>query len=198
MENLKYDNNTLKQIRNRIANSEPIKIVLGAGDVWYGHDWIATNQEDLDILVTDDWKFLFGDFKADYIVAEHVWEHFDEKQAVRGLRNVFNFLKKGGNFRIAVPDGYFPNEDYISHVKPGGIGAGADDHKILYNHKTFVEVLEKVPFMTTLIEYWDENGEFHNTGWKSEIGHISRSRFNDERNNDLEINYTSIIVDCKK
>src|ERR1700753_3690245 len=102
----KYDSNTLKQLRNRIRNTEgPLKLVLGAGDVWYGHDWIATNEEDLDILDSKSWEFFLGPRLCDNMCAEHVWEHFTPMQARLGICNVFNFLKFSGRFRIAVPDG---------------------------------------------------------------------------------------------
>lgn len=194
----KYDSNTLKQLRNRFQHADSLKVVLGAGDVWYGRRWIETNQEDLDILVREDWEYFFGDKKADYMLAEHVWEHFTEEQAMLGFRNVHAFLKDTGNFRIAVPDGHFPNQDYIDAVKPGGIGAGADDHKILYTVEKLLKMLDQIPFRTTALEYFDKKGTFHYLDWDTYQGKISRSRFFDDRNTDDQIVYSSIIIDCKK
>lgn len=195
---MKYFNNTLKQLRNTIINSSVKKIVIGAGDVYYGPEWIATNVEDLDITNPQDWQFFFGDTQADCIFAEHVFEHLTPKETMDALTNIFNYLKKGGNLRIAVPDGLFPNEDYINHVKPNGIGAGSDDHKILYTYKTLSDVLHQVPFMVELREYWNEQGYFVETYWNVQKGQVSRSRRFDSRNQGDKINYTSIIVDCIK
>lgn len=194
----KYDSNTLKQLRNRFQHSSPIKLVLGAGDVWYDHDWIATNEEDLDILVPEDWEYFLRDKKAHFICAEHVWEHFTQEQAMTGFRNVHRFLADQGNFRIAVPDGNFPDQAYIDAVKPGGTGAGADDHKLLYTIDKLLDMLDAVPFRTTSLEYFDVRGKFHYKDWNVSDGEISRSRFHDERNSIDEIVYTSIIIDCKK
>lgn len=194
----KEDNNTLKQLRNRFQNSDLIKLVIGAGDVWHGHEWIATNEEDLDILDEECWAFFFKDRKADLIVAEHVWEHFTPEQALVGLRNIYKFLSNTGNFRLAVPDGLFPSEVYIDQVRPGGIGAGADDHKVLYTYKTMSNLLDRVPFRITLLEYWDQRGKFHFIPYDAREGMIRRSYLYDERNSTDEINYTSLIVDCKK
>ncbi len=194
----KYDSNTLKQLRNRFQHSDPLKVVLGAGDVWYGHEWIATNEEDLDILDIASWEYFFRKKRANFLVAEHVWEHFTDQQAFIGLRHVYHFLAKDGNFRIAVPDGYFPDPDYINNVKPGGIGPGADDHKVLYNYELLLTLLASIPFRTTLLEYWDEKGRFHHAPWNASHGFIKRSLLYDERNTPEKIGYTSLIIDCKK
>ena len=66
------------------------------------------------------------------ILAEHVFEHLDFQQGVIAINNCYEYLEVGGSIRIAVPDGNFPNEDYIKYVKPNGTGLGAMDHKILY------------------------------------------------------------------
>jgi predicted SAM-dependent methyltransferase len=194
----KYFNNTLRQMRNTIMNAKTKNIVLGAGDVYYGPEWIATNIEDLDITNEDDWKFFFGNTKADNIVAEHVFEHLTEKETYDALRNIYNFMKKGGNFRIAVPDGLFPDQGYIDHVKPNGIGAGSDDHKVLYTHKTFMQTLSQVPFRVEMMEYWDEQGKFHYNEWDVKLGTINRSKRFDERNADGVLKYTSLIADATR
>lgn len=194
----KYDTNSIKQLRTRIQNTPVKKIVLGAGNSWYGVDWIATNEEELDITNEEDWEFLFGTTRADYIFAEHVWEHLNARDTQYANRNVYNYLKRHGNFRIAVPDGNFPDQAYIDHVRPGGIGAGADDHKFLYTHKTLLDRLHKVPFMVELLEYWDEKGKFHYQEWDVTGGKVSRSKRFDSRNDKDTLNYTSIIADCRK
>lgn len=195
----KLENNSLKQMRNRIMHTRPLKIVLGAGDVWYGHEWVATNQEDLDILEGMSWQFFLGDNLADVICAEHVWEHFTRDQAHVGICNAFNFLKPGGTFRVAVPDGYFPNPAYIDAVRPGGTGHGADDHKMLWNHESMFEALYKFPFSKiNRLEWWDRDGIFHCEPWDTSKGKINRSIIYDERNKSGDINYTSLIMDAVK
>ena len=115
----------------------PVRLVVGAGRTGY-EGWISTNIDSLNLLDCGDWASLVGEVRLDRVLAEHVWEHLSPGDGITALRNVADHLKPGGRVRIAVPDGRHPDEDYLAHVKPGGIGPGADDHKILYT----VEILE--------------------------------------------------------
>ena len=99
---------------------------------------------------------------------------------------------------MAVPDGFNPSEEYINYVKPGGTGNGADDHKLLYNYKLMSGFLENVGFKVNLLEYFDENGQFHKAPWDPEDGMIRRSADHDERNRDGKLGYTSLIIDAIK
>jgi predicted SAM-dependent methyltransferase len=114
------------------------------------------------------------------------------------MKTCFTFLKSGGFLRIAVPDGFHPDKEYIECVKPGGFGAGADDHKILYNYKIMQASLEKAGFKVNFLEYWDENGKFQYKDWDPKTGMIHRSKRFDERNASGELKYTSLIVDAIK
>lgn len=191
-------NDPLKQLRNRILQTPVKKIVLGSGDALYPLDWIATNVEELDITKMEDFIFLFGAQRVDCFSAEHVWEHLTWWHADQANRNIFTFLKPGGNLRIAVPDGFHPDPEYINYVRPGGIGAGAEDHKELYNYKTLKERLEQKGFTVKLLEYWDEHGQFHYNPWDIEYGKIERSKNFDERNRNGVLRYTSLIIDAIK
>ncbi|MFC4969903.1 hypothetical protein ACFPES_20125 [Paenibacillus sp. GCM10023248] len=44
---------------------------------------------------------------------------------------------------------------------PGPVDHPAATHKIVYDAKTFVEVFEKAGFEVSLLEYCDEEGDFH-------------------------------------
>lgn len=193
-----YSLNYMRQLRNRIQNSDTIKVVLGAGDVWYGHDWIATNIEELNAYDAQDWDYLFGEKRIDVVLCEHVWEHIGELQTIDANKNVFKYLKEGGLFRLAVPDGNFPNQDYIDHVKPNGIGSGSNEHTILYTYDVMRQRLFEAGFIVDLVEYWDENKKFFSKPYDESCGIISRSLKYDERNVNGELNYTSIIVDAIK
>lgn len=194
-EDKRYENHPLRQLRNRIQTELGfLKIVVGAGDTIHNPEWITTNVEELDVENVDDWKFLFKETKANNIFSEHVWEHLANPD--KANKNVFDYLTDGGRFRVAVPDGYHPDPNYIEAVRPGGIGAGADDHKFLYNIDTITESLEKAGFIVHPLEYW-KNGEFFCNHWTNGDGRVGRSRFNDERNGDGPV-YTSLIVDAIK
>lgn len=173
------------------------KVVIGASGVSQP-GWIETNINHLNILNEKDWARYFHENSIAVILSEHVLEHLTVEEGKLAARNCLRYLKRGGYFRIAVPDGYFPDSRYIEQVQPMGCGPGADDHKTLYNYQTLSDVFRSCGFTVDLLEYWDENGQFHYTPWNSEKGLIHRSRWNDHRNNETEIHYTSIILDAIK
>jgi len=182
-----------KRLREKIKVT-PLRVVVGAeGNFQQG--WIGTEIDTLNLLKKRDWKMLFKPGIIDVILAEHVWEHLTDEEGQLALRNCFTYLKKGGYFRVAVPDGFHPDQNYIDYVKPGGHGAGADDHKLLYNYLLMKAYLEAAGFKVRLLEYFDENGVFHYNEWAPEDGLIRRSKRFDERNKNGQLNYTSLIID---
>lgn len=178
------------------AKGTPLKIVIGAGGI-YEEGWLPTEIDVLNLLRPKEWERLLSKNSIDAILAEHVWEHLTKEQGFLAATTCYSFLKTGGYIRVAVPDGYHPEKNYIEHVKPGGVGAGADDHKVLYTYKSFSEIFEKAGFKVKLLEFFDEYGEFHFLEWNEEDGKILRSQRFDERNVS-SLSYTSIIIDAIK
>ena len=181
----------LKRLRMRAAP----RIIIGAGNTCYP-GWISTNKEDLDITNKDHFALCWKENSRTAFLAEHVWEHLDDAEAARAASLCYAYLKPGGRLRIAVPDGNHPDPEYIEDVRPGG--TGPEDHKILYNYWSLSKLLSDAGFRIVLIEYWDENREFHQTEWSTEDGHILRSQRYDPRNQDGRLVYTSLIVDAIK
>ncbi len=181
-----------------LRNSQDIKIVVGSSGI-YEKGWIPTEADFLDLLKSDSWKTYFKESSISTILAEHVWEHLSLEDGYIAAQTCFRFLKpNGGRLRLAVPDGFHPYEEYINYVKPGGHGAGADDHKLLYTYKIMSEMLVQAGFKVTLLEYFDEEGIFHQNNWEKADGFIHRSFSFDKRNKDGKPNYTSLIVDAIK
>jgi len=176
---------------------EQLRIILGAAEDRYD-GWIPTDRKKLDLTRETDWAFHFKPNTVDAILAEHVWEHLDPSAAVLGARNCFKYLAPGGYIRVAVPDGLHPDEGYINRVKPGGWGAGSDDHHVLYTYVTLKRLFASVGFEITLLEYFDKSGTFHFYEWSPADGMITRSKRFDPRNRTRELAYTSIILDAKK
>ena len=114
------------------------------------------------------------------------------------VRNFYKYSSQDVNIRIAVPDGFHNDNEYIKAVKPEGTGEGAIDHKHLFNYKSLIKIFEAENFKARLIEYWDEGGKFHPGYSNDEYGFIKRSFINDPRNSDKLPNYTSLIVDFVK
>lgn len=120
------------------------------------------------------------------------------EEGERAALYCFEYLKPGGYLRIAVPDGFHPDPDYIDWVKINGVGPGSDDHKVLYNYKMLSNMFEKIGFKVNLLEYFDLEGKFHFTEWDATKGKIHRSMRYDERNTNGALMYTSIILDAYK
>ncbi len=175
----------------------PRRLVIGAGRTSYS-GWIASDIDTLNMLERSDWLIYFKPNSIDALLAEHVWEHLSESAGLQAARLCFEFLKKDGYLRVAVPDGLHPDPVYREHVRPGGTGAGAQDHKILYTYKSLEALLRKAGFEPRFLEYFDETGKFHAADWDSQTGHISRSARFDARNQNGQLKYTSLIVDAIK
>ncbi len=173
-------------------NKSSLKIVIGSSGI-YQQGWIPSEAHFLDLLDENTWKKYFAN-----MLAEHVWEHLTADQGRIAAATCYKFLKKGGRLRVAVPDGFHKDNNYIDYVKPGGHGPGADDHKVLYNCSTFSAVFNEAGFKTELLEYFDESHNFHATDWKSEDGFVRRSIRYDERNVNGQPKYTSLVIDAIK
>lgn len=173
------------------------RVMIGSSDKRYP-GWLSTNEGLLDVTKKSDFARVWLSRPKSAFLAEHVWEHMTEKEAGEANANCYKYLKPGGYLRLAVPDGFHPDNSYIDQVRPGGTGIGAHDHKVLYNYKSLGKSLEKAGFNVRLLEYWDEGGKFHFTRWSSGDGYIMRSKENDPRNKNGSLNYTSLIVDAIK
>jgi predicted SAM-dependent methyltransferase len=196
------DDNPKNVVRESIlkASCEGIPVVLAFGAERTDCDrcWISTNFDSLNLLDRGDWGSLMGEVRLDLFLAEHVWEHLSPADGITALRNVADHLKPGGRVRIAVPDGRHPDENYLAHVKPGGIGPGADDHKILYTVEILEAAMREAGLVPERLEHWDAAGEFHAKDWDPVDGKVVRSLRYDSRNAEGVLKYTSLIIDGVK
>jgi predicted SAM-dependent methyltransferase len=183
-----------RRILNRLRFRMAKQIVIGSAGI-AGPGWLATDKESLDVVDRESFARHWNPGTLRIFLAEHVLEHLAEAEAERAIANCFEFLRPGGRLRIAVPDGCHPDPAYIESVRPGGTGAGAEDHKALYSHESLAGKLAMGGFRVELLEYWDESGRFHAREWSSEDGHIRRSSRHDPRNRAGALTYTSLIVD---
>jgi predicted SAM-dependent methyltransferase len=150
----------------------------------------------LNLLSAADWAALAPANGFDAILAEHVWEHLSLADGQTAARLCWHHLRPGGYLRIAVPDGYHPDPAYREYVRPGGSGAGAADHKVLYTHQILSDILTGIGFDVQLLEYFDREGQFHFADWETADGMIDRSSRFDERNRDKPLAYTSLLLDA--
>lgn len=179
-------------------NLNRLKIIVGSASTSQS-GWVSTNYPLLDLTDERTFHALFKRKEAvERFLAEHVWEHLSLDQAELAARNCRDYLKKGGVIRVAVPDGYHPDSDYIAQVKPGGYGPGADDHKVLYNYRTLSQLFIDQGYEVSLLEWFDEEGKFHSIDWSPEDGMIQRSLRFDGRNKTAPKKYTSVVIDARK
>jgi len=186
-----------KNFIRKISSIKKLKIVIGASNTEY-KEWISTNKNLIDITDILSFKRILKYETVDNFLAEHVLEHLTEEQGKLAIDNFYKFLKRSGVLRIAVPDGFFPNREYINSTKPGGHGAGAYDHKVLYNYISIKKIFDENKFKLNYLEYFDEYGKFHEKKLSTRNGFIIRSKYNDDRNRSGIIHYTSLIVDAVK
>lgn len=180
-----------------LANSKSINIIVGSGPTKYP-GWFATDIWTLNLTRREDFQKYFTQKKINKVLAEHVLEHLTNSDLELMAKNFYEFSQDDISIRIAVPDGFHKDKDYIDFVKPGGNGPGADDHKNLFTYKSLSMVFEKQGFLSYPVEYWDEKGTFHQGYLNDENGFVMRSFINDKRNNNGVPVFTSLIVDFKK
>lgn len=187
-----------KQARGlaQLANQVSKKIVIGSAGTHFP-GWVSTDYPLINLLDENTWAAYMKHDSLDAIMAEHVWEHLTPDDGLKAAKTCFKFLKPGGYLRVAVPDGMHPDKDYIDQVKPGGTGAGADDHKVLYTYDSFSKLFSDAGFNISLYEYFDGKGNFIFNEWDPSMGMISRSKQFDKRNA-TKLAYTSIVLDANK
>lgn len=177
-----------------------MRVIIGAGKTTLD-GWVSTQESELNLLKRTDFEKMFSAERPQALLAEHVWEHMTLEEGCLAAKNCFDYLTDGGYLRVAVPDKNFRNEWYQNMVKVGGNGDPghpAFTHKIVYDYRTFAQVFKQAGFEVELLEWCDENGDFHYKYWNEEDGQIGRSLRFDTRNKDGKLGMVSIILDAKK
>jgi len=182
------------KLRKEVRTAHPLKVMLGAGPL-QSSGWFQTDKEILDVTSPDGWSLLFPPDSIDALLSEHMLEHLSEEEARTAMTECHRYLKPGGLFRVAVPDGYRRDLTYVKEVAPPN-----DGHKVLYNIDTLTALLQSVGFTTTPLEYFDPEERFHAVTWDQNEGMIHRSvRFDSQQEFQRDgLFYTSLIVDARK
>jgi len=189
-------NRVRRGFRKAAANGS-LRIVIGCAEI-VDDGWIGTGVVDLNLLNPQHWSNSFNKNSIDALLAEHVWEHLTIDDGLVAAKQCFEYLKPGGYLRVAVPDGYHPDPQYIDWVKVNGTGDGSEDHKVVYTHESLEQLFQKAGFRVELLEYYDAAGQFHFAQWSPRAGKIHRSSRFDIRNTNGRLNYTSVILDAFK
>ncbi|PLT28117.1 class I SAM-dependent methyltransferase [Peribacillus deserti] len=184
-----------------LTKQEEIKVVIGAGEYNNNPGWLHTQEDELNLLNLTTWDEKFDENSITAILAEHVWEHLTYEEGIAAAQHCYKFLKPSGYIRCAVPDGFFRNDEYQKIVKVGGPGPKdhpAASHKIVHNYKILSAMFESAGYEVRLLEYCDEEGNFHTSEWDGNEGVIFRSKRFDPRNQGETPVFPSLIVDAIK
>jgi len=178
-------------------NHPDTKLVIGSSGI-AEPGWFETDVLILDVTQEAHFRHFFTGRPIRMVFAEHVLEHLTAEQIELMARNIHKYSGPDVNIRVAVPDGFHADPQYIESVRPGGTGAGADDHKHLFTYRSLPPLFGKHGYRAILLEYWDEDRQFHTTYRNDGKGTVRRSLVNDARNADGRPHYTSLIVDFTK
>lgn len=164
-----------------------INLFVGAKQTgWPG--WISTDLNfgdlRLDIRNRADWLRQFAPSSIDKIVCEHCLEHLSLEEANAALQNFHEFLKPGGQVRLAVPDAFNPNWWYQENCRPKGPGQvignfflfapGEAPHKVHWNIDTLSDAMRAAGLSPKPLEWFDAIGAFHRSPFANDAGPISR------------------------
>jgi predicted SAM-dependent methyltransferase len=180
---------------------DDIKVVIGAGEYINNPGWIHTQEEELNLLNANTWQCRFEKDSVKAILAEHVWEHLTYEEGLKAAEMVIKYLRPSGYIRCAVPDGNFPDEHYQNIVQVGGPGPSdhaAASHKIVHDFKSLAKMFETAGYEVRLLEYCDDEGNFHQNSWEGADGIIFRSKKYDPRNQGEKLVFPSLIIDAVK
>ena len=182
-----------------VSRGDSLKIIVGAAETWQ-EGWYTTNEDWLDITSAEDWRTVFkGKRIITHVLAEHVFEHLTHDECRIALTHINGHMNKGGRIRVAVPDGYHPDSDYLRHVGIGGIGDDAADHRQLLTVDTLSALMTETGFRPHHIEGYDSDGRLVQKEYSAEDGFIYRSRENETPESRKQWGFvdadTSLIVD---
>ncbi|MBX3103245.1 MAG: methyltransferase domain-containing protein [Bacteroidetes bacterium] len=204
-----------EQFHKRIQqHTGPLNIIIGAMNSQYP-GWVSTNWNELDMTKGHQWKRYFSEKKCDKIMLEHVLEHISEEDIARFLAAAYASLKSGGTLRIAVPDGYNPDERYIDFVKPAVPRKGQEkseypwvkptdkiigdpNHKSLLNIDSLSAALQRAGFEVHPLEYYTPEGGLVANYPNDDNGVIYRTVSKDFRCYDFGKTFNSLIIDAVK
>lgn len=184
----------IERLRRKIAATRPLNVMIGGGQTSY-EGWIFTDRDFLDVTRPSDWSALFSADSIDRILCEHMLEHLTAADAVVALRECHRYLKPGGLLRLAVPDAYRRDANYVAEAAPPN-----DGHQAFYSIDTLMPLVASVGFSVTPLEYFDEHEQFHARAWDEHEGMVVRSaRFDrQEKFRRGDLYYTSLIIDARK
>ena len=155
------------------------------------------SESDSSILHDIETPFPIPDGTVDRVHSEDCFEHIEETSYPKIFREVYRVLKKGGLFRLAVPDYLNPKDRFCLQE---GYDTRNKLHITLTTYKVirpycFHDMWEKVEFL----HYWEDEQTFVKKSVDYERGYVSRTPDNDPLNTGANpYHVTSLVVDMVK
>jgi predicted SAM-dependent methyltransferase len=160
-----------------------MKIIIGAnGTTQPG--WLSLEHSRLDLADRATWTRLFRANSLDAVLTEHALEHLTAEEADRAARNVYQFLRSGAYWRIAVPDANNPSKWYQLCSRPNSLihrfanalyTPGEPFHQVFYEYRSLTLLLTNAGFVPRLLEWHDGERRFHRESWSAMDGEVRRS-----------------------
>lgn len=100
-----FRNSVLRKIQTKNYSTQ--KLAIGeSNDYHFPKDWITVDyiHADNNIDLNSEYKLPFEDNSMDLVYSAHCIEHLTEAKANYVLKEINRVLKKGGKFRVEVPD----------------------------------------------------------------------------------------------
>jgi predicted SAM-dependent methyltransferase len=164
-----------------------MKIIIGARGTAQP-EWQSLERGQLDIRNREQWSQLFPPESLEAVLSEHVLEHLTYDDAAVAAQNVFDFLRPGGYWRVAVPDAKNPDPLYQDLSRPDGrlrqrddflsrlfFGADEPGHQFHYSLASLSSLLFSAGFQVQPLEFYDDAGRFWRAPWSADDGWIRRS-----------------------
>ncbi|KAL3938999.1 MAG: hypothetical protein SGARI_001527 [Bacillariaceae sp.] len=170
---------------------ETSKMDLGAGpvDSTKKPDFVPTEMPVVNILNATQLASMFDLQSFSAIKAEHVWEHFEYSDALKGLQNLRCLLKSSGFARIAVPDAGHPDQEYQTvKVKEGFpdrfFTAGYRNssypgHRSLWTESKFSQIANIAGLNARPLEWWSPSSVFCTQPHDEKAAWIGRTQKHD-------------------
>lgn len=120
------------------------------------------------------WLETVGEATLNSFTTEDNLQCLNYFQMIDFAKNVFEFLKSDGRWRIAVPDRNNLNFIYWMRYKPNGLiqKLSAIPAQSYWDLNSLTELLRQIGFIVYPLEYFDENGQFVKNDWDIKDGLI--------------------------
>lgn len=129
--------------------------VGGASRVFEG--WVLSDIKAFDVTSVGEYVHAFGGQGASAFRAEHMFEHLFPDQVDITAAMSYLFMAPGGHYRIAVPAGNHPVDDFLQHVAAGN----RHQHKQLWNVDNMPPIFVRQGYDVQMMEYFEPDGTFH-------------------------------------